>query len=73
MRIIHFEQHMYLLGADNLGNAGPAVNMGAVCDDGQLYWVQTHRALLIRAAGQHQPQLLNQTLPQFCRCSASTY
>ncbi len=66
-------QHMYLLSADNLGDAGSAVNVGTVCDDGQADRVQTHRALFVWTAGQHQPQLLYQTLPQLCRRRCSTY
>lgn len=66
-------QHTYLLSADNLGDAGPAVNVGAVCNNRKPERVQAHRALLIRAAGQHQPQLLYQMLPQLCRCRCSTY
>lgn len=66
-------QHTYLLSADNLGDAGPAVNVGAVCNNRKPERVQAHRALLIRAAGQHQPQLLYQMLPQLRRCRCSTY
>lgn len=65
-------QHMYLLSADNLRDAGPAVNVGTACDDRQADRVQTHRALLVGAAGQNQPQLLYQALPQLCRCRCST-
>lgn len=65
-----WRQSIYLPSADDLCDAGPTVNVSAVCDDRETDRVQTHRALLVRAAGQHQPQLLYQTLPQlrWCRC-----
>lgn len=58
----------YLLSADDLGDAWPAVDVGAARDDGKPDWIQAHGALLIRAAGQHHPQLFYQTLPHLCRC-----
>lgn len=61
------EVKVYLLVADDLGDAGSAVNVGAVRDDGQVDGVQAHGALLVGAAGQHHPQLFYQTLPQLCR------
>lgn len=39
--------HTYLLSADNLSNAGPAENMGAVCNNRKQERVHAHRALLI--------------------------
>lgn len=53
----------YLLRADDLRDAGAAVNVRAVRDDGESDRVQANRALLVGAAGQHQPQLLDQSLP----------
>lgn len=65
--------HIYLSrSADDLCDAWLAVYVGAVCNDGQTDRVQTHGALLIRAAGQHQPQLFYEMLPQLCRCCCST-
>lgn len=61
-----WERKVYLLVADDLGDAGSAVNVGAVRDDGQIDGVQAHGALLVGAAGQHQAQLFYQTLPQLC-------
>ena len=53
-----------LLAGDHLGDAGPAVNVRAGRDDGQPDRLQTHGALLVKAAGQDAPQLLHQALPQ---------
>lgn len=63
----------YLLCADDLGDAGPAVNVCAVCDDGESDRVKAHGALFVGAAGQHQPQLLYQTLPQLRWSGCGTY